>query len=446
MTDTVFALATAPGRGAVAVVRLSGPRSEAALAALAGETPEARHASVRRLRDRAGTVLDQALVLWFPGPASYTGEDCVELHLHGGAAVIDGVTRALLEQGLRLAQPGEFTRRAFENGKLDLGQAEAVADLIEAETERQARQAIDQLDGALGARHAIWRADLVQILARLEAVVDFPDEDLPADVVTGLLDHMRRLREQLAAALVDSDRGRRVREGYRVAIIGAPNAGKSSIFNALTGSDGAIVTATAGTTRDVIEAHLTLCGYRVVLADTAGLRDAHDEIEAEGVRRARAWADKADLRLWVADRSASDGAWRDGAAKVRLGDLCILSKVDLAPGEDAEAISVFAAAKTLTVLPISVKTNGAAAVLDHVAPRVVADSTGSDFPAATRARHVDQLRMAVESLDRAIMTICEPELAAEDIRLAARALARVTGRIGVEDVLDDLFSRFCIGK
>ena len=446
MTDTVFALATASGRGAVAVVRLSGPQAGMALAALAGGKPKARHATVRRLRDGAGETLDQALVLWFPAPASYTGEDCVELHLHGGAAVIDGVTRALLDHGLRLAQPGEFTRRAFENGKLDLGQAEAVADLIDAETSRQARQAMDQLGGALGARHAVWRADLVEILARLEAVVDFPDEDLPPDAVAGLHDHMRRLHEQLAAALADADRGRRVREGYRVAIIGAPNAGKSSLFNALTGHDGAIVTATPGTTRDVIEAHLTLRGYRVVLADTAGLRDAHDEIEAEGVRRARVWADGADLRLWVADRSASDGGWRDGAAQVRQGDLCIVNKVDLAPGADADAISAFAASKILTVVPISVRTNGAAAVLDHVAQRVVIDSTGSDFPAATRARHVNHLRMAVESLDRAIITICEPELAAEDIRLAARALARVTGRIGVEDVLDDLFSRFCIGK
>ena len=446
MTDTIFALATAPGRGAVAVMRLSGPGAGAALDALAGRRPKARQAVVRRLRDPAGAVLDQALVLWFPAPGSYTGEDCAELHVHGGAAVIDGVTHALLARGLRLAAPGEFTRRAFENGKLDLGQAEAVADLIDAETRRQACQAIDQLGGALTRRHEDWRSGLVEALARLEAAVDFPDEDLPADVLGAVHGTLERLRDALDGALAESNRGLRVREGYRVAIIGAPNAGKSSLFNSLAGHDGAIVTATPGTTRDVIEAHLTLAGYRVLLADTAGLRAAGDAIEAEGVRRARAWAEAADLRLWVVDQHTDDGAWREVAALVRAGDVCVLNKIDLPPGRDAAAVREAAAVLGLPLIALSVTAQGARAVVDELTQRVIGDSAGAEFPAATRARHVELLQSARASLDRALEQISDPELAAEDVRLAARALERVTGRVGVEDVLDGLFARFCIGK
>lgn len=446
MTDTIFALATAPGRGAVAVIRLSGPGAGAALDALAGRRPKARQATVRRLRDPAGDVLDQALVLWFPAPGSYTGEDCVELHLHGGAAVIDGVTRVLLALGLRLAAPGEFTRRAFENGKLDLGQAEAVADLIDAETQRQARQAIDQLGGALTRRHEAWRAGLVEALARLEAAVDFPDEDLPDDALSAVRGLLHGLRGALDEALAEAGRGLRVREGYRVAVIGAPNAGKSSLFNALAGHDGAIVTATPGTTRDVIEAHLTLAGYRILLADTAGLRAAQDAIEAEGVRRARAWAEGADLRLWVVDQGTDDGAWREASALARAGDVCVFNKIDLPPGRDAVAVREAAATLGLPLIALSVTAQGARPVLDELTRRVVRDSAGAEFPAATRARHVEQLQSARACLDRAIAQLSDLELAAEDVRLAARALERVTGRVGVEDVLDGLFARFCIGK
>ena len=446
MTDTIFALATAPGRGAVAVMRLSGPGAGSALEALAGTRPKARQAAVRRLRDGAGAVLDQALVLWFPAPGSYTGVDCAELHVHGGAAVIDGVTRALLARGLRLAAPGEFTRRAFENGKLDLGQAEAVADLIDAETQAQARQAIDQLGGALTRRHEDWRSGLVEALARLEAAVDFPDEDLPADVLNAVRGPLERLRKALDDALAQAGRGLRVREGYRVAVIGAPNAGKSSLFNALTGHDGAIVAATPGTTRDVIEAHLTLAGYRVLLADTAGLRTAKDAIEAEGIHRARAWSEGADLRLWVVDQHTDDGAWREAATLARAGDVCVLNKIDLPPGRDAAEVRAMAAERGLPLIALSVTAQGARIVLDELTRRVIRDSAGAEFPAATRARHVEQLQSARASLDRAIAQLSDPELAAEDVRLAARALERVTGRVGVEDVLDGLFARFCIGK
>ncbi|MDO9248319.1 MAG: tRNA uridine-5-carboxymethylaminomethyl(34) synthesis GTPase MnmE, partial [Phenylobacterium sp.] len=282
MTDTIYATATAAGRAAVAVVRVSGPAARAAVKALAGETPRPRLAAVRTLGSDSGSI-DQALVLWFPGPASYTGEDSAEFHVHGGPAVVSSLLEALSGLGLRLAEPGEFTRRAFENGKLDLAQAEGVADLIEAETEAQRRQALAQVEGALGRAHQRWRGDLIEALANFEAAVDFPDEEVPFEVADRARPHLQRLIGELHLALADVDRGERIREGFRIALVGAPNAGKSTLLNALVGREAAIVTATPGTTRDVIEVPLRLAGYKVLLADTAGLRDTHDEIEAEGV-------------------------------------------------------------------------------------------------------------------------------------------------------------------
>ncbi|MEO8925762.1 MAG: tRNA uridine-5-carboxymethylaminomethyl(34) synthesis GTPase MnmE [Caulobacteraceae bacterium] len=446
MTDTIFALATAPGRAAVAVVRLSGPGARRALLGLTAALPQSRQATLRVLRAADGAMLDRALVLWFPGPASYTGEDCVELHLHGGAAVIDAVTDALLSAGLRLAQPGEFTRRAFENGKLDLDQAEAIGDLIDAESQAQARQALGQLEGALGRRYEAWRGTLIDALAHLEAAVDFPDEGLAADIADGARSSLESLLADLDAALADAARGERVRDGYRVAIVGAPNAGKSTLFNALAGRDAAIVTPTAGATRDVIEVPLTVAGYRVILADMAGVRQSEDPIEAEGVRRARAWAAGADLRLWIVDASASAGEWREAAPLVRRGDFCLLNKDDLGAGSDGEAAR--RAAETVGAETISLSLVGSddLAIRDHLARRATADLSGGDFPAATRTRHRELLGEGRAHLVRALENLAEPELAVEDIRLALRALARVTGRVGVEDVLGRVFASFCIGK
>lgn len=437
MTDTIFAPATAPGRAALAVVRLSGPASGEALKALAGRLPAARRASVRMLR-AGGEAIDEALVLWFPAPASYTGEDCAELHLHGGPAVVETVIEALAGLGLRLAEPGEFTRRAFQNGKLDLAQAEAVADLIDAETKAQAGQALAQLGGSLSRRFEAWRDILIEALAVLEAAVDFPDEDLPADIAARARPALERLLGDLDDALLDEARGRRVREGFRVALIGAPNAGKSSLLNALAGRDAAIVTPTPGTTRDVIEAPMVLAGYRVLLADTAGVRDTAEHIEAEGVRRARAWAADADLRLWVVDASASDGAWRFAADLLQPGDIRLLNKSDLPTGADAAAEGAF---ETLEISALE----GADAVRELLTNRVVAALSASDFPAATRLRHAERLREARARVASALASE-EVELAAEDVRLAARALAQVTGRVDPEDVLDRVFSSFCIGK
>jgi tRNA modification GTPase len=443
MRDTIFALATAPGRAAVAVIRVSGPDAGSALRALAGRLPAPRRAAMRRLRGADRQTLDEALVLWLPGPGSYTGEDVAELQVHGGAAVIAGVTQALLALGLRLAEPGEFTRRAFEAGRLDLDQAEGVADLIDAETDAQARQALAQLGGALGRRYEDWRETLTHALAYVEAAVDFPDEEVPADVAGRALPLVASLTRDLEAALADAGRGERVRDGYRVALIGAPNAGKSALFNALLGRDAAIVTPTAGTTRDVIEAPMVLAGYKVILADMAGLRASDDVIETEGVRRARAWAEDAALRIWVVDGAANDGAWREATDLVRPGDLLAINKADLAPGGDWAAV----AAKELQRIEVAATSCEVEPLRAALSARVIADLTGADFPAVTRARHEMLLSEALERLRQVDAAALEtPELAAEDLRLAARAMERITGRIGAEDVLDVVFGAFCIGK
>jgi len=444
MRDTIFALATAPGRAAVAVIRISGPDAGAALRALSGRPSRPRRAAMRRLCASDGEALDEALVLWLPAPASYTGEDVAELQLHGGGAVVGRVTGALLALGLRLAAPGEFTRRAFEAGRLDLDQAEGVADLIDAETDAQARQALAQLGGALGLRYEGWREILTHATACVEAAVDFPDEEVPADVAGRALPLVASLTADLEAALADAGRGERVRDGYRVALIGAPNAGKSALFNALLGRDAAIVTPTAGTTRDVIEAAMVLEGYKVILADMAGLRASDDAIEAEGVRRARAWAEAAALRIWVVDGAACDGTWREAADLVRPGDLLVLNKADLPAGGDRKPAAANAGQDGIEV---TATRGDVAALKAALSMRVIADLSGADFPAVTRARHHQLLSDALARLRQVDAAALEtPELAAEDLRLAARAMERITGRIGAEDVLDVVFASFCIGK
>jgi tRNA modification GTPase len=447
MRDTIFALATAPGRAAVAIVRISGPEAGGALRGLVGRLPKRRHATLRRLRGADGQTIDEALILWLPGPASYTGEDMVELQTHGGVAVVSAVTGSLQAAGLRLASPGEFTRRAFEAGRLDLDQAEGVADLVDAETEAQARQALAQLGGALGRRHETWRKTLLRALAYVEAAVDFPDEEVPADVAGRALPLVRSLRDDFGAALADAKRGERVRDGYRIALIGAPNAGKSALFNALLGRDAAIVTATAGTTRDVIEASMILDGYKVILADMAGLRVADEVIEAEGVRRARAWAEDAALRVWVVDGAARSGAWREASGLVRAGDVVVFNKSDLPNGEDRTAVRANAGEALQAFDVAATEGAGLHGLKAALAARVVADLSGADFPAITRVRHEALLREVLARLEHVSAAALEaPELVAEDLRLAARALERITGRIGAEDVLDVVFGAFCIGK
>lgn len=435
MIDTIFALATPPGRGAIAVLRLSGPGVEAALTALGATRLKPRMASVRDL-SHAGDHIDQALVLRFVAPNSYTGEDAAELHLHGGRAVVDAASRALIALGLRPADPGEFTRRAFQNGRMDLAQAEAVADLIDAETSAQAKQALGQLDGKLSETYAGFRRDLLHALALVEAEIDFPDEEVPDNLARTAGPVLDRLGGELRRAIDTGRRGERVRDGYRIVLIGETNAGKSSLFNALVAREAAIVTPIAGTTRDVLDADLVIGGYAVTLSDTAGLRDSDDPVEAEGVRRARLRAEQADLRLWV--RAPGDPAGV-AAAYIEDGDLTVATKSDL---------GVNLARGGYETLAVSTTTgDGLAELRDWIAARLAQDLSGADFPAVTQERHRLRLLEALESVDAARLALnVAPEMAGDDLRRAADALARVTGAIGVEDILGEVFSTFCIGK
>jgi tRNA modification GTPase len=434
VTDTIYAPATAAGRAAVAVVRLSGPKTAAAVRALAGRLPAPRRASLRRLTDADGEPIDEGLVLWFPAPGSYTGEDSAELHVHGGPAVVGALVGALSAQGLRLAEPGEFTRRAFEHGKLDLAQAEGVADLVDAETEAQRAQALAQLGGRLSDVQARWRDGLIRAQAMLEAGVDFPDEEVPADVAGRARPILEILADELETAAADVERGEQVREGFRIALLGAPNAGKSTLLNALAKREAAIVSATPGTTRDIIEVPMVLGGYKVIVADTAGLRRTEDEIEAEGVRRAEAWAESAGLRVWLVDGYGDPEP--DVPASLRRGDIVLLTKRDL--GEGLEG---------LPGEPFTVKSPNDVAWLERSLTETVVEAlAGGEPPAATRLRHKELLTEAAERLRHALAQDEALELAAEDVRLAARALDRITGRIDPEQVLGRIFATFCIGK
>ena len=392
-----------------------------------GQVPEPRRASLRRLHDRDGATLDRAMVLWMPGPGTYTGEDAAELFLHGGRAVTEGVAMALVGLGLRPAEPGEFTRRAFLNGRMDLVEAEAVHDLISAETEAQRRQALRQLDGELGRVYRDWSDRLRFMLAQQEALIDFPDEDLPPEVEAELVATLTSLRSDIAAHLNDARRGEKLREGLVFAIVGPPNVGKSSLINALAERDVAIVSPTPGTTRDVLEARVVFGGVPVTLVDTAGLRETPDAIEAEGVRRALARAEDADLIVEVSD----SGHFAEGPASLRI---MVANKSDL--GQSAPAGAVAVSARTGEGLDL---------LRDRlaVAARTMTETAGP--PPLTRARHRAALLEALDRLDAATETDL-PELRGEDLRLALRAIGRIVGHVGVEDILDTLFGQFCIGK
>ncbi|MBL8549896.1 MAG: tRNA uridine-5-carboxymethylaminomethyl(34) synthesis GTPase MnmE [Hyphomonadaceae bacterium] len=433
---TIAALATGAGRAGVAVLRVSGPAAEASLAALTGrEGPKPFTAEARLFRRPAtGEPIDFGLALFMPPPNNYTGEPIAEFMVHGGPAIVASMLDALTSlPDVRLAEPGEFTRRAFENGKLDLTKAEALADLVDAETEGQRRQALRQYRGALEKRIEGWRRTLIEISALMEAEIDFPDEEVPEGVAEGARAKIAHLTGEFAAFLADAHRGERVREGFRIAIIGAPNVGKSSLLNALAQREAAIVSDIPGTTRDVVEVRLVLAGFPVWIADTAGLREASDQIEAEGVRRALERARDADLRIAVIDGGVSAKA----LSEVRQGDLVVLNKIDLAPPE-SHGITHRISARTGEGMP---------ALIATLEARVVQALGAEEAAPLTRARHRAQLEEAHAALLRADQALAlGPELAAEDVRLAARALGRLTGRIDVEDILGEIFARFCIGK
>lgn len=438
---TIYAFSTAPGKSAIAVLRVSGPAAAESIRHLTGrDPPKPRMAALRRV-SHGGERIDDALVLWFPGPKSETGEDMAEFHLHGGRAIMASALAALAElPGYRAAGPGDFTRQAFDNGRLDLTQAEAVADLVEAETAAQRRQALRQMDGALGRLYESWREQLVASLAHLEAAIDFPEDDLPASVLAQLNHNIQWLQKEITQYLDDHRRGERLRDGFSIAILGAPNAGKSTLLNFLAGREAAIVSARAGTTRDVIEVHLDIAGYPVILADTAGLRAADDEIEAEGVRRAIDRASTADLKLVLFDAGRWPAVDPQSRAQLHENALAILSKADLAQLPEEPAIEGFPA------LPLSMKSGAGAQELLKRLEEVVGERfSPGPLPELTRRRHREALEDCRAALQRA-EAAGSPELKAEDLRLAARSLGSITGRVDVEELLDRIFRDFCIGK
>lgn len=423
-TPTIFALATGMGRAAIAVMRISGPQSAFLVKSLCGTVPPPRYASFRPLRHQ-GEVLDHALILWLPGPRSYTGEDSAELHLHAGSAIIESVADALVALGARPAEPGEFTRRAVQAGRLDLLQAEAIADLVDAETQAQRKQALAQADGVLSQLYKGWSQRLRQVLAQQEALIDFPDEELPPEVEAALLGECRALSEEIERHLED-ERGEITREGLKIVIAGAPNVGKSSLLNALCGQEAAIVTQKAGTTRDAISVEWMLDGIKLRLVDTAGLRDTDDEIEAEGIRRAVRHMTDADMVLHLVGPGEEAEAPVAAAIRVR-------TKVDLMPAREGE---------------IGIHTQepeGIASLKAYLSARLKALMSNRAAPPFTRARHRAGLEEAYSHMQQAIVAPW-PEIRGEELRLAMRALGRLTGHVDVEALLDTIFGQFCIGK
>ena len=428
--DTIFAPATARGKAGLSVLRISGPRAWDAVTAFGCRLPPPRAVALRRLSDPFGEPLDEAVVVLFEDGASFTGERVAELHLHGSVATVSAVLRVLGGMdGLRLAEPGEFTRRALENERLDLTQVEGLAALIDAETELQRKQALRVLDGALGTKVDGWRADLIRAAALLEATIDFADEDVPVDVTPEVLSLLDRLTQDIAREVAGIGISERIREGFEVAIVGPPNAGKSTLLNALAGREAAITSEIAGTTRDVIEVRMDLRGIPVTVLDTAGLRDTADSVESIGVERAIARAKAADLRVFL----SGEGGFGD---LVPLSnDLVVRGKADLGDVGDDLAIS-------------GVTGQGIGVLVERIATYLESVAHGSST--ATHARHQASLETAVRAMESARNEICsgsaQAELAAEELRVAIRALDAIVGRVDVEDLLGEIFSSFCIGK
>ena len=441
MSGTIYALSSGAGRAGVAVVRVSGPRAGDVLEELSGEAlPVPRILRLCRLRmPNTEEIIDEGLSVWFPAPRSFTGEDIVEFHIHGGLAVVASVLRAIGEcGGTRLAEPGEFTKRSFLNEKMDLTVAEGLADLIDAETEAQRRQARRQASGVLGELYESWRGRLMRRLAYVEAAIDFPDEELPENILLDAQSDILGLEQEFTQHLDDGKLGERLRSGIEVAILGPPNAGKSSLMNALAGRDAAIVSETAGTTRDVVEVRLDLAGFPVVLSDTAGLREVEEGVEAEGIRRARERGRSADIRVVVLD--ASTGSIVGDPLYVAEDSFTILNKIDIG------RCDVLPVEGDLGIFRLSVRTGeGIEDFILALTKAVRNRYDGGDTPVITRARHREAVAECLESLRRA-KTARLPELMAEDLRLGMRALGRITGTFDVEDLLDIVFRDFCIGK
>jgi len=435
MNGTIFAPATASGKAGVAVIRVSGPKAlEAVKKMTAIKTPVPRKAMFSEIHTPDGTAVDNGLVLYFPCPNSFTGEDVVEFQTHGGRAIISAVLSGLAQiGGFRPAGRGEFTRRAVENGKMDLTAAEGLADLVDAETEQQRKQALRQMGGALAKIYEDWHDRLLHVLAWMEAYIDFPEEEIPEDVSADVRGKIAGLMSEIQVHLNDGRRGEKLRDGFQIAIIGAPNAGKSSLMNRLAQRDVAIVSSTAGTTRDIIEVRLDINGYPVIVADTAGLRDTDEEIEAEGVRRAKARAEEADLVLWLSD--ALKGKNNTETEKIDSEKIFrIMNKADQTePQNDG---NIWISAKT---------GQGIDVLLDRIGRFVEEKMALREEPSLTRLRHRKALEECLQCLNSSLKAP-EIELMTEDLRMAMRSLGKITGQVQVEELLDVIFKDFCIGK
>ncbi|MCW5699473.1 MAG: tRNA uridine-5-carboxymethylaminomethyl(34) synthesis GTPase MnmE [Rhodospirillales bacterium] len=441
-TATIFALASGLGPAGVSVIRISGPNAPAAAIRLTGRAELPPRRLVRcQIRDVVGDTIDDALVVRFAKPASFTGEDVVELYVHGGRAVVDETMRALAAcDGLRPAEPGEFTRRAFDNGKLDLTAVEGLADLVSAETKAQLRQALRQMQGELASLYDGWRSRLLAALAHMEAVIDFSDEDLPAEIEGRVSGEIDALIQEIDHHLNDDRRGERLREGIRVVIVGPPNAGKSTLLNLLARRDAAIVSDTPGTTRDVVEVHMDLAGYPVTVSDTAGLRETKEEVEAEGVRRSMKAASSADVRLVVFDGATWPNVDRETATLINQDAIAIVNKCDLHQVREPLRWNGHG------ILGVSARNgDGVDRLLEMLQEKIARRFQVGETPVLTRIRHRRALEECHEALQRS-RDVEDIELIAEDMRLAIRALGRITGRVDVEDILDVIFRDFCIGK
>jgi tRNA modification GTPase len=434
---TIFALSSGRPPSAIAIVRVSGPDAASAVQQLVGKIPEPRMAMRALLRDAVGAGIDDAVVLWFPAPASATGEDVAEFHVHGGRAVLAALFASLSSiEGLRPAEPGEFTRRAFENGKLDLTEAEGLDDLIHADTDRQRHQALRQLKGLLGDKARDWRKEIIEAQALIEAGIDFSDEsDVPIELIAPALTKVKALLAEIRSVLAAQGKAERLREGLVIAIAGPPNVGKSTLMNQLARREVAIVSPHAGTTRDVIEVQLDLDGYPVTVIDTAGIRETDDPVEQEGVRRARARAAEADLVLWLADAEGTGTTHQVDAPIWLVRNKIDISSATSKPGDPSE-------------FRISAARGDGVADLINALVSFARDFFGSsESGLITRERQRRLLEDTSRALERSIAAINEgEELAAEDLRSAAYSLGRLLGRVDVEDILDVIFREFCIGK
>lgn len=429
--DTIFALATAQGKSGIAVIRVSGSGARDSCELIAGFSPKGRTSRLSKLRNEGGALIDEALVLFFEKDASFTGEDVVEFQCHGSTAVVASLLRLLADRpGHRLAEPGEFTRRALENGRLDLARVEGLADLIDAETEAQRQQAVRIFSGALGKKADRWRTDLIRAAALLEATIDFADEDVPVDVHPEVVELLGRVMVELASEIRGGTIAERIRDGFEIAILGPPNAGKSTLLNTLAGREAAITSSIAGTTRDVIEVRMELAGLPVMFLDTAGLRETEDEVEKIGIQRAITRAELADFRLFL---MPADEDWTP-LVEPRPEDLVVGAKADLRSNLE-NAIS-------------GLTGQGVDRLVKEIEQKLKQQSKGASL--AVRERHRIAMTHARDALKSALDALSERqetvELAAEDIRIAVRRLESVIGRVDVESLLGEIFASFCLGK